>query len=113
METIFMDTENSKTNEAHKFVLNFSKRLDLKSSNKHVAFQNVSIYYTWKNIRKKNKNNKPKIIALTWSDDFELPDGSYSVSDIWDYIECIISIPPLHVYIIRINNGSVFKIRDS
>ena len=59
METIFMNTENSKTNEPHKFVLNLSQ-----SSNKHVAFQNLSIYYPWKNIRKQNKDNKPKIIAL-------------------------------------------------
>ena len=64
METIFMNTENSKTNEPHKFVLNLSQRLDLKSSNKHVAFQNISIYYPWKNIRQQNKDNKPKIIAL-------------------------------------------------
>ena len=112
METIFMNTENSKTNGPHKFVLNLPQRLDLKSSNKHVAFQSLCIYYTWKNIRKQNKNNKLKIIALTWSDDFGLPDGSYSVSDIWHYIEYIISIPHLHVYIIGIDNRSVFKIRD-
>ena len=43
--------ENSKTNEPHKFVLNLSQRLDLRSSNKHVPFQNLSIYNTWKNIR--------------------------------------------------------------
>ena len=46
METIFMNTENSKTNEPYKFVLNLSKRLDLGSLNKHVALQNLSIYYT-------------------------------------------------------------------
>ena len=79
METIFMNTENSKTNEPLKFVLNLSQRLDLKSSNKNVALQNLSIYYTWKNIRKQYKNNKLKITASTWNDEFELPDGSYSV----------------------------------
>ena len=52
METIFMNTENSKTNEQHKFVFNLSQILDLRTSNKHVALQNLSIYYTWKNIRK-------------------------------------------------------------
>ena len=52
METIFMNTESSKTNEPHKFVHNLSRRLYLRSSNKHVALQNFSIYYTWKNIRK-------------------------------------------------------------
>ena len=48
LETIFMDLENSKTNEPHKCVLNLSQRLDLKSSNKHIAPENLSIYYTWK-----------------------------------------------------------------
>ena len=119
METIFMNMENSKTNEPHKFVLNLSQRLDLRSSNKHIALQNVSIYYTVKNIRKQYKNNKPKITAPTWNDEFELPDGSYSVSDIQDYIEYITkkhetltTILPIHVYINRINNRLVFKIKD-
>ena len=44
METIFMNTGNSKTNEPHNFVLNLSQRLDLRSSDKHVAVQNLSIY---------------------------------------------------------------------
>ena len=65
METIFMNTENSKTNESHKFVLNLSQRLDLRSSDKLVALQNLSIHYTWKNIRKQYKKNKLKIIAPT------------------------------------------------
>ena len=63
METIFMNMENSETNEPHKIVLNLSQRLDLRSSNKNVALQNLSVYYTWKNIRKQYKNNKLKIIA--------------------------------------------------
>ena len=70
-ETVFMNTKNSKTNEPHKFVLNLSQRLDLRSSNKHVALQNLSIYYTWKNIRKRYKNSKLKIIAPTWTDEFQ------------------------------------------
>ena len=61
METMFMNMENSKTNEPHKFLLNLSQRLDLRSLDKHVALQNLSIYYTWKNIRKQYKNNKLKI----------------------------------------------------
>ena len=116
METIFMNMENGKTNVLHKFVLNLSQRLDL---NKHAALQNFSICYTWKNIRKQYKNNNLKLIAPTWNDEFELPDGSYSVSDIQDYIEYIIkkheiltTIPPIHVYINRINNRLVFKIKD-
>ena len=90
METIFMNMENNKTNEPHKFLLNLSQRLVLRSSNKHAAFKNLSIYYTWKNIRQQYQNNKFKIIAPTWNDEFELPHGSYSVSDIQDYTRLII-----------------------
>ena len=72
-----------------------------------------------KNIRRQYKNNKLKIIAPTWNDEFELRDGSYSESDIQDYIEYIIkehetltAIPPIHVHINRINNRLVLKIKD-
>ena len=119
METIFIKKENSKRNELRKFVLNLSQRLDLKCSNKHVALQNLSIYYAWKNIRKQYKNNKLKIIVPAGNGEFELPDGFYSVSDIQDYIEYIIekhetltTIFPIHVYTNRINNRLVFKIKD-
>ena len=61
MEIIFMNTENSKSNEPHRFFLKLSQRLDLRSSNKYVALQNLSIYYTWKNTRKQYKNNKLKV----------------------------------------------------
>ena len=90
METIFVNTENSKANEPHKFVLNLSQKLGLRSSDKHVALQNLSIYCTWKNVRKQWKKNKLEIIAPTWKVEFELPDGSYSVSNIQDCIEFII-----------------------
>ena len=70
MEMIFMNMENSKTNEPHKFILNWSQRLDSRISNKHVVLQNLSIYYAGKNIRKQYKNNKLKIIAPTWNGDF-------------------------------------------
>ena len=66
--------------------------------------------FTWKNIRKQYKNNKLKIITPPWNDEFELPDGSYSVSHIQDYIRYVIkklktltAIPPTHIYINRIN----------
>ena len=60
-----MNTENSKTNKPHKFILNLSQSLDLRSSDKHVALQNLTIYYTWKNITEQYKNNKLKIVAPT------------------------------------------------
>ena len=111
--------EKGKTNEQQKCFLNLSQKLDLRSSRKHVALQNLSIYYTWKNIRKQYKNNKLKIIPPTWNDEFELPDGCYSVSDIQDSIEYITkkhetltTIPPIPVYISRINNKLVFTKKD-
>ena len=61
-ETIFMNTEDSKTSEPHKFALSLQQRLDLKSSDKYVALQSLPIYYTWKNIRQQHKNNKLKVI---------------------------------------------------
>ena len=90
METILMNTENSKANESYKLVLNLKQAVGLRSSNEIVALQNLSCYYIWENIKQQYKNNKLKIIAPTWNDEFELPDGSYSVSDIQDYIEFII-----------------------
>ena len=79
MET--MNTDHSKTNEPDKFVLNLSQILDLRSLHKHVVFQNFSIYNAWKNITQQYKNNKLKIIASTQRDEFELRDGSYSMSE--------------------------------
>ena len=118
METIIMNTENSKMNKPHKFFLSLSERLDLKSSNKHIALQNLSIYYMWKKHEKyeKYKNNRLKIMAPRWNEEFELSDGSYSVSDIQDYIikkhETLTTIPSIHVYINITNNTLVFKIKD-
>ena len=112
-----MNTENSKANKPHKFVLNLSQRLGLSRTNKHVALQNLSIYCTWKNVSKQYKSNKLKIITPTWNDEFELHNGFYSVSDIQDYIKYIIKKHetlttnlPIHVYMNRIKNILVFKI---
>ena len=90
METMFVNTENSKTSELHKFVLSLPQGLDLRGTNKHFALQNLSICYTWKNIRQEYKRNKLKVIAPTWNDEFELFNVSYSVPDIHDYMEYII-----------------------
>ena len=85
-----MNTENSKTNEPHKCVLNLSQRLDLTSSNKLVVLQYLSNYYTWNNVRQQYKNGKLKNISLMWDDELELHDCYYSVSDIQNYVEYII-----------------------
>ena len=93
--------------------------LDLRLSNKHVAFRNFYIYYRWKNIKQQSKNNKLKITTPTRNDKFELLDGSYSASDIHDYVEYITkryetlsTDPSFHININRINNRLVFKIKD-
>ena len=86
METIFKNTENSNTNEPPRFRLD----LTVKNSNKNMALANLSIYYTWKNIKSEYNNNKFKYSAPTWNETFDLPDGSYFVADIQDYFEFII-----------------------
>ena len=88
MNTIFMNSENSKTSKPHVLVLKLTNRLDLRIGGKVMALWNLSFYYTWKNIKSSYNNNKFKI--STWNDKFELPNGSYSVSDIQDYFEYIL-----------------------
>ena len=90
MDAIFMNSENSKTPKPHILILKLLNKLDLRIGKKVIALSNRSIYYTWKNIKSAYNNNKFKISAPTWNDEFELPDGSYSVSDILDYFEYIL-----------------------
>ena len=118
METVFTDTENSKTSEPHRFKLDLTDKRNLKNPTKNIALANLSIYYTWKNIKSKYNNNKFKISAPTWNDTFDLPDGSYSISDIQDYFEFIIKkhvtlTENLAVQICpnKIKNRIVFKIK--
>ena len=86
-----MNTENSKTNESNIFIYQFTDKLNLKTpNNKNIGLVNLSIYYTWKNIKSAYNNNKFKISAQTWNDEFNLPDGSYSIFHIQDYLEFII-----------------------
>ena len=80
-----MNSENSKTSHPYRLLLSLTDKINLNRSDKYVALSNLSIYYTWKNIKKSHKNNKFKISAPAWNEEFELPDGSYSVSDIQDY----------------------------
>ena len=90
MDTIFMNSENSKTSKSHILVLKLTNELDLRIDEKTIALSNLSIYYTWKNIKSSYNNNKFRISAPTWNDKFELPDGSYSVPDIQDCFEYIL-----------------------
>ena len=85
-----MNSENSKLCESHRFKLDLTDKLNLKYPKKNMALANLSICYTWKNIKSEYSNNKSKISIQTWNDIFDLPDGSYSISDIQDYFEFII-----------------------
>ena len=76
MDTIFMNSENSKTCDPHRLRLNLFDKINIKMCVKYVALSNLSIYYSWKNIKKSHKSNKFKKSTLTWNEHFELPDGS-------------------------------------
>ena len=90
MDTIFVNSENSKTSENNALVLKLTDKLDLRRGQKTIALSNLSIYYTWKNVKSSYNNNKFKISAPTWSEEFRLSDGSYSISDIQVYFEYIL-----------------------
>ena len=75
METIFLNAEDSKTNEPHRFKLDLIDKLNLKNPSKNMVLANLSIYYTWTNIKSEYNNNKFKISSPTWDDTFNLPDG--------------------------------------
>ena len=113
-----MNTKNSKTNKHHRFKLSLVDKLNLKDSNKNMVLANLSIYYTWKNIKSADNNHKSKISAPTWNDEFDLPDGSYSIADIQDYFEFIIrkhetlaENPPVQIYPNKIKNRIVFRVK--
>ena len=82
MDTMFMNSENSKTSKLHALILKLTNELDLRFDETIIALSNLTIYYTCKKIKSSYNNNKFKISALTWNDRLELPDVSYSVSDI-------------------------------
>ena len=118
MKTIFMNTENSKTSEPHIFKLDLTDKRNFTNPNKNMALANLSIYYTWKNIKSEYSNNKFKISAPTWNDTFDLPDGSYSIADIQSYFEFIIKkhetwteYPSVQIYPNKIKNRIVFIIK--
>ena len=85
-----MNSRNSQTSKLHVLILKSTDKLDLRRDENRISLSNLSIYYTWKNIKSSYNNNKFKISAPTWNDKFELPDGSYSVSNIQDYFEYIL-----------------------
>ena len=119
MDTIFMNSENSKTSEYHVLVLKLTDKLDLRRGRKTVALSILSISYSWKNIKSSCNNNKFKISAPTWNEEFELRDGSYSISYIQDYFEYILKKHsesadnlPIRICVNRIENRITFKIKS-
>ena len=119
METFFMNSRKSKTNEPNRFKYDLIDKLDLRNPNKNMALANLSIYYTWKNVKSTYNNNMFKISAPTWNKTFDLPDGLYNISEIQDYIEYIIKkheticeTVPILIYANTINNRIVFKIKS-
>ena len=83
MDTVFMNCKNSKTWDCHWLILNLRDEIKLKRTHKFVALSNLSIHHTWKNLKKSYKNNKFKISAPTWNEQFEFPN----IQDIQDCFE--------------------------
>ena len=113
-----MNSENSKTSEPHILKLKLTDKLDLRLDKKVIALSNLSIYYTWNNIKRSYNNNKFKISTPTWNEEFTLPYGSYSVSDIQDYFEYILkkhgentNKSSIQIYVNKIENRITFKIK--
>ena len=118
MGTILIDSKNSETSDPHRLLLNLTDKINLKRIDQYVALSNLSIYYTWKNIKKSYKNNKVKISAQKWNKKFELPDGSHSVSNIQNYFEYIFNRqgentdnPSIMIYVNKIENRTTFKVK--
>ena len=118
MVTMFMNSENSKTSDSHRLLLNFLNEINLNRSDKYVALSNLSIYCTYKNIKESYKNNEFKISFPTWTEEFELPDGSNSVSDIHNYFQNILKKHEtvtdnlsIMVSVNKIENRITFKIK--
>ena len=102
----------------HRFKYDLIDKLDFKNPNRNMTLANLSIYYTWKNVKSIYENSKFKISAPTWNESFDLPDGSYNISEIMDYFEYIIKkhetiaeTAPILIYANNINNRRVFKIK--
>ena len=111
-----MNTEDSETNKFNKSFDEFTDKRNLINSNTNIASANLSIYYTWKNIKSAYNKNKFKISSPNWNDEFDFPDGSYSISYIQDYFEYIIKKhgtitdnSPVQIYINKIKTRIVFN----
>ena len=119
IDTIFMNSKNSKTSKPHIIILKLTNKLDLRIGENMISLSNLSVYYRWRNIKSSCNNNKFKISAPAWNDKFELPDGSYFVSDIQDYFEYVFKKhgentdkSSVEIYVNKTENRVIFKIKD-
>ena len=90
MDIIFMNSKNSKISDPHRLLLNPTDKMKIKRSDKYLGLSNLSIFYTQENIKNSANNDKFKISAPIRNEEFELPEGSYSISDIQDYFDYIL-----------------------
>ena len=118
MDTIFMNSRSSKIPDPHRLLLNLLDKINLKRSDNYAALSNLSIYYTWKSIKKSYKSCKFKISSPTWNEEFELPDGSYSVSDMKDYFQYILmkhgektDNPSMKKFVNKLESRITFKMK--
>ena len=84
-----MNSKKSKRSDPHRLLINLTDNTDLRRRDEYIALSNLSVYYTWKKVKKSQKKNKFKISAPTWNEKFELPDGLYFLSSIQDYFEYV------------------------
>ena len=98
--------------------LSLADRLNLNGTSKNMALANLSIYYTWKNIKSAYNKNKFNISAPTWNDKCGLSDGSYSIADIQDYLgfiikkhETLAENTPVQIYLNKIKSRIVSKVK--
>ena len=108
MDTIFMNSKNNKTYDSHRLLRNLPEYM--------LLYQ--IFYYALNNIKMSYKNNTFKASAETWNENFQLPDGSYSVLDIPEYFKFIIEKyqkladnPPIRIFVNKIKNRIIFKIK--
>ena len=114
MNTIFMNSKNCKTSDPYRLLLNLTNKTVLRKKQKYIALSNLSNYY----IKNSYKNNKFKISAPTQNEEFELPDGLYSISHIQNYFDYIprkhwekTVNPVIKIYVNKIENKITFKIK--
>ena len=121
MSNIFMSSKNSKTSDPNRFRLYFTDNIDLRG-NKKIALSDLSIHYTWHNIKEAYHKNKFRLSGPTWSGDVTVPDGSYEISQIQNsFLDEVIKKhesnvqsneqSPILIYAIKILNRVTFRIK--